>query len=49
MNDCYADQNPLAQYPAKNIAFMKKTAGKYDPAGVFQNLQQDGFLLSRVS
>ncbi|KAM3065246.1 hypothetical protein ACMFMF_011187 [Clarireedia jacksonii] len=28
MNDCYADQNPLAQYPAKNIAFLKEIAGK---------------------
>jgi hypothetical protein len=49
MNDCYADQNPLAQYPAKNIAILKETAGKYDPGRIFQVLQQDGFLLSRIS
>ncbi|KAI9642969.1 hypothetical protein NHQ30_008703 [Ciborinia camelliae] len=48
MNDCYADQNPLAQYPAANIKTMKEIAMKYDPSRVFQLLQQDGFLLSKL-
>ncbi|CAD6442168.1 086d2f16-decd-4831-96cc-108f93ae92f2 [Sclerotinia trifoliorum] len=48
MNDCYADQNPLAQYPTTNIRTSKEVAAKYDPTEVFQLLQKDGFLPSRL-
>ncbi|TEY25961.1 hypothetical protein BOTCAL_1250g00010 [Botryotinia calthae] len=48
MNDCYADQNPLTQYPPANIKTMKYIAAKYDPSRVFQLLQKDGCLLSKA-
>ncbi|KAF7863997.1 hypothetical protein EAF04_006962 [Stromatinia cepivora] len=38
MNDCYADQNPLAQYPTTNIRTLKEIAAKH-PTEVFQLLQ----------
>lgn len=47
MNDCYADQNPLAQFPAANLARLNTIAKKYDPEEIFQSVQKDGFLLSR--
>ncbi|KAL1981320.1 hypothetical protein VTN96DRAFT_2813 [Rasamsonia emersonii] len=36
----YSDkwQNPLRSYGAKNLAFLRKVAEKYDPSGVFQRL-----------
>ncbi|KAF5871815.1 putative fad- protein [Botrytis fragariae] len=40
MNDCYADQNPLAQYPPASIKAMKEIAAKYDLIWVFQLLQK---------
>ena len=48
MNDASRDQNPLSTYPAANIQRMKTIAAKYDPFSVFQTLQNDGFLLSKV-
>ncbi|KAF2867471.1 hypothetical protein BDV95DRAFT_610863 [Massariosphaeria phaeospora] len=48
MNDATRDQSPLASYPAANIAKLKTIAQKYDPKGVFQKLQNDGFLLSKL-
>ncbi|KAK8100142.1 fad linked oxidase-like protein [Apiospora kogelbergensis] len=48
MNDASRDQNPLAGYGEKNIARLKEVALKYDPSQVFQNLQNGGFLLSRL-
>jgi hypothetical protein len=49
MNDASRDQSPLDTYPAANIKRMKTIAAKYDPLRVFQTLQNDGFLLSKVS
>jgi hypothetical protein len=48
MNDASRDQSPLDTYPAANINRMKSIAAKYDPLRVFQTLQNDGFLLSKV-
>lgn len=48
MNDAGRDQNPLASYPKENIARLKEIAKTYDPLGVFQNLQNGGFLLKDV-
>jgi hypothetical protein len=48
MNDASRDQSPLDTYPAANIKRMKTIAAKYDPFQVFQTLQNDGFLLSKV-
>ncbi|KAF1846872.1 FAD-binding domain-containing protein, partial [Cucurbitaria berberidis CBS 394.84] len=48
MNDASRDQSPLDTYPATNIQRMKTIAAKYDPLRVFQTLQNDGFLLSKV-
>lgn len=48
MNDSNPAQSPLAHYGDASIALMKETASKYDPTGVFQTLQNDGFLLSKI-
>jgi hypothetical protein len=48
MNDASRDQNPIASYGADNIAKLKRIALKYDPSELFQKLQSNGFLLSKV-
>ncbi|KAF2834216.1 FAD-binding domain-containing protein, partial [Patellaria atrata CBS 101060] len=48
MNDASRDQNPLATYPQANLARLKAIARKYDRTGVFQTLQKEGFLLSKL-
>lgn len=48
MNDASRDQDPLSSYGANNLARLKAIAARYDPSGVFQKLQNDGFLLSKV-
>jgi hypothetical protein len=48
MNDSNFQQSPLKQYGAASVALMNKAAKKYDPEGVFQTLQNSGFLLSRM-
>lgn len=48
MNDASRDQNPIASYGAANVAQLKSIALLYDPDEVFQNLQNDGFLLRKV-
>ncbi|XXG99639.1 hypothetical protein Hte_005980 [Hypoxylon texense] len=45
MNDAAADQPVIESYGVKNVAKLKATAAKYDPAGVFQNLASGGFKL----
>lgn len=47
-NDASRDQNPIASYPAANIAQMRTVSHKYDPRQIAQNLQNDGYLLSKV-
>ncbi|PYH88761.1 6-hydroxy-D-nicotine oxidase [Aspergillus ellipticus CBS 707.79] len=42
------DQDPLASYGAENVERLRGVAGKYDPEGVFQRLQNGGWLLSKV-
>jgi len=42
------DQNPLASYGAENLAKLKEIALRYDPEGMFQTLQNGGWLLSRA-
>ena len=48
MNDGSRDQNPLSLYGADNLAKLKRVSKKYDPTGLFQRLQGDGFLLSKA-
>ncbi|KAE8374065.1 hypothetical protein BDV26DRAFT_296330 [Aspergillus bertholletiae] len=42
------DQDPLASYGAENSNRLKEIALKYDPDGVFQKLQNGGWLLSNM-
>ncbi|KAI1824499.1 FAD-binding domain-containing protein [Xylaria intraflava] len=42
------EQEVLQGYGDESIAFMQTVAAKYDPEGVFQRLQNDGFLLRDV-
>jgi hypothetical protein len=48
MNDSNFAQSPLRSYGAESVAYMREVAKKYDPDGVFQRLQNDGFLLSKI-
>lgn len=48
LNYASKDQNPLASYGTENLAKLKSIASSFDPAGVFQRLQNDGFLISKV-
>lgn len=48
MNDASRDQNPLASYGKENVRQLQEVAAKYDPSRLFQTLQNNGFLLSRV-
>ncbi|RYP91059.1 hypothetical protein DL770_002804 [Monosporascus sp. CRB-9-2] len=45
MSFANASQEVLRSYGAENVKKMQETAAKYDPKGVFQKLQNDGFLL----
>ncbi|OJJ62434.1 hypothetical protein ASPSYDRAFT_142902 [Aspergillus sydowii CBS 593.65] len=48
VNYASRDQDALASYGSGNIQRLKEVAMKYDPSGVFQDLQAGGWLLSRV-
>ncbi|KAL8777895.1 MAG: hypothetical protein Q9213_007662 [Squamulea squamosa] len=48
MNDASRDQSPLSLYGAENLARLKKISKLYDPSQMFQTLQGNGFLLSKV-
>ncbi|KAF2753655.1 FAD linked oxidase-like protein [Pseudovirgaria hyperparasitica] len=48
MNDASRDQNPLSTQGAENLGKLRSIAGAYDPSGIFQRLQKDGFLLSKA-
>jgi hypothetical protein len=41
-------QNVMRSYGDDNVGKMKEVAAKYDHTGVFQKLQNDGFLLRKV-
>ncbi|KAH7328991.1 hypothetical protein B0I35DRAFT_418986 [Stachybotrys elegans] len=45
MSFATAGQKVLSSYGADSLRMLQETAAKYDPTGVFQNLQNDGFLL----
>jgi FAD/FMN-containing dehydrogenase len=38
----------MRSYGEDNVEKLKDVAAKYDPDGVFQQLQNDGFLLRKV-
>ncbi|KAF1973574.1 FAD-binding domain-containing protein [Bimuria novae-zelandiae CBS 107.79] len=48
LNDASYEQNPLKSYGDESLEFMRKVAAKYNPGSVFQRLQPEGFLLSKV-
>ena len=48
MNDSNVSQSPLGSYGEASLGKMKKLAAQYDPNRVFQTLQNNGFLLSKV-
>lgn len=48
MGDSSRDQNPIAGYGVTNVEKLKAVSQKYDRAQIFQTLQNNGFLLSRV-
>ncbi|CAG9950719.1 unnamed protein product [Clonostachys rosea f. rosea IK726] len=45
LNYALGDQDVIASYGAENVKFLKKTAKRYDPHGVFQKLRRSGFKL----
>ncbi|XXH06068.1 hypothetical protein Hte_012513 [Hypoxylon texense] len=47
LNVAAHDQNVLASYGCKNLGFLRGVSRRYDPTGVFQRLQNGGFLVSR--
>ena len=48
MGDSSRDQNPIAGYGVTNVDKLKAVSQKYDPNQIFQTLQNNGFLLSKV-
>jgi hypothetical protein len=46
MNDASYTQSPLQSYGSDSLALLKAASEKWDPDGVFQRLQNSGFLLS---
>jgi len=48
MNDASYVQNPLKSYGETSLASLNGTREKWDPKGVFQDLQHSGFLLSKI-
>lgn len=42
------DQDPLSTYGKENLDRLRNIARSYDPKGVFQTLQNGGWLLDRV-
>ena len=47
-NDASYTQSPLRSYGDESLGFLNDMAEKYDPEGVFQKLQNSGFLISRA-
>ncbi|KAJ5970229.1 FAD-binding type 2 [Penicillium vulpinum] len=48
-NYCSRDQDPLAAYGSENLSKLRSVAKEIDPKGVFQKLQNDGWLLSKTA
>lgn len=49
INYASPSQNPLCGYGVDNFNFLKATAAKYDPHGVFQKLMPGGFKVSKTT
>jgi hypothetical protein len=47
-NDASYTQSPLRGYGQESLNYIRNTASKYDPTGVFQTLQNSGFLVSKA-
>ncbi|KAF1959970.1 FAD-binding domain-containing protein [Byssothecium circinans] len=47
-NDASYTQSPLKSYGPESLEYITKIASKYDPTGVFQTLQNSGFLVSKA-
>jgi len=48
MNDSSYLQSPLKGYGEESLELLRKASREWDPEGVFQKLQNSGFLLSKV-
>ena len=48
MNDAGFNQNVLASYGEDSLSRMRSVSHFYDPYQVFQELQNDGFLLAQA-
>ena len=46
-NNAAPGQKPLAAYGAQSFSYIKSVAAKYDPQGIMQTLQNDGYLISK--
>lgn len=49
MNDSSALQSPLQGYGPQAVAELEAASRKWDPNGVFQELQNSGFLISKIN
>jgi hypothetical protein len=45
LNYALGDQDPIRHYGPAAVSFLKATAQKYDPYGIFQDLRHSGFKL----
>lgn len=48
MNDASYEQSPLSSYGAESLSSLWAASKKWDPEGVFQQLQNLGFLLPEI-
>lgn len=48
MNDCSHLQSLLQSYGPESLAFLRTVSQKWVPQGVFQNLQNSGYLLTKI-
>lgn len=48
MNDASFIQSPLKAYGTESVALLEAASHKWDPEGIFQQLQNSGFLLSKM-
>ena len=49
LNYAYSTQEPILGYGAENVDWLRDTAQKYDPKGVFQRLRSSGFKIPESS
>ncbi|PVH95207.1 FAD-binding domain-containing protein [Periconia macrospinosa] len=48
MNDSNLNRSPLGNYEDQRVGLMKEASAKYDPEGIFQRLQNNVFLISKM-